>query len=186
MFWLSFCGLSHTYRPILTCLWLTYISCIFNNTAHVKRLNWEINMRRSVAILVDHFFFFVSFYSYGVISYSGLWRHNTVSFEVHIVARVCVGLTPRFKYSQYDRHSIYLDVYRFEPLGMGNAWAGIHIRKGPIWTSSSGEHTRVTRLTRTGFEWFLSEQVMSVRRSNSNVSSETQKWDLFVSLNSLH
>lgn len=45
-------------------------------------------MCRSVAILVDHFYF-LSLYSYGVIFYSGLWRHNTVSFEVHIVVRVC-------------------------------------------------------------------------------------------------
>lgn len=59
MFWLSFCRLCHTDSPILTCLWLTYISYIFNNTAHVKRLNWEINMCRSVAILVDHFYFFI-------------------------------------------------------------------------------------------------------------------------------
>lgn len=62
---------------------------------------------------------------------------------------MCVGLPLCFKYSQDDRHSIYLDVYCFELLGMGNAWAGIHIRKRPIWTSSSGENTRMTWLTHT-------------------------------------
>lgn len=92
---------------------------------------------------------FKSFYRYGVIFYSGLWRHNTVSFwSAHCCA--CVWVLPLcFKYSQDDRHSIYLDVYCFELLGMGNAWAGIHIRKRPIWTSPSGENTRMTWLTHT-------------------------------------
>lgn len=46
---------------------------------------------------------------------------------------MCVGLPPCFKYSQDDRHSIYLDVYCFELLGMGNSWAGIHIRKRALF-----------------------------------------------------
>lgn len=62
---------------------------------------------------------------------------------------MCVGLPLCFEYSQDDRHSIYLDVYCFELLGIGKAWAGIHIRKRPIWTSSSGENTRMTWLTHT-------------------------------------
>lgn len=45
---------------------------------------------------------------------------------------MCVGLPLCFEYSQDDRHSIYLDVYCFELLGIGKAWAGIHIRKRPI------------------------------------------------------
>lgn len=140
---------------------------------------WVLNMYRRL----QHS---LSFYSHGVIFSTRGYDATALFLLKCTLLCMCVGLTPCFKYSQDDRHSIYLDVYCFELLGMGNAWVGIHVRKRPIWTSSSGENTRMTWLTHTGFEWFLSERVMSMRRSNSNVSSETQKWDLFVSLNILH
>lgn len=111
----------------------------------LRRFKWALNMFYFVHVLID----------YTTIFYPGLilqiWCDFLLQamtpqhflFEVHIVVDVC-GLPPCFKYSQDDRHSIYLDVYCFELLGMGNARPGIHIRKKPIWTSSSGENTRMT------------------------------------------
>lgn len=101
-----------------------------------------------VVILIDYNSIFYHFTDMVWFPTPGYDATTQFLFEVHIVVHVC-GLPLCFKYSQDDRHSIYLDVYCFELLGMGNAWAGIHIRKRTIWTSSSGENTRMTWLTHT-------------------------------------
>lgn len=59
-----------------------------------------------------------------MISYPGPRCHYAVVFEVHIV--VCVRGSPLcFKYSRDDRHSIYLDVRRFELLGVAKPRLGL-------------------------------------------------------------
>lgn len=114
---------------------------------HIKWSKRALNMHHFVVILVDYNNIFYHFTDVMWFSTPG-YDATTLSFwSAHCCA--CVGLPLRFKYSQDDRHSIYLDVYCFELLGMGNAWAGIHIRKRSIWTSPSGENTRMTWLTHT-------------------------------------
>lgn len=93
---------------------------------------------------------------------------------------MCVGLTHCFKYSQDDRHSIHLDVYCFELLGAGTTWAGIHTRKRPVWTSSSGGNFSMTWLTHTRAlngstlnKWWAWDTPIHI------FQVKTLKWDLF-------
>lgn len=116
---------------------------------------------------------------------------------------VCGGLPHSFKYSQDDQddsHSIYLDVYCFELLGMGNPWAGIRMRKWPIWTSSSGEGTRMTWLTHTQalngsslskwWAWDTAIQVFRVKPRNGTFlrlwTSSIKKHGVFLSPSHTH
>lgn len=126
-------------------------------------------------------------YRYGVIFYSGLWRHNTAPFwSAHCCACVWVCLSA-LNILKMTGIAFTLMFSSFELLGMGNACAGIHIRKKPIWTSSSGENSRMT--------WLMHTQAL-----NGSSMGKRRAWDaaiqmfqvkprngtFFVSLNIIH